>query len=77
VSIGGSLPTACGALRRLFGREPLISALSVLSAAVFGLDGSRGASISVQNGRISTTNHSQVVCNECIQAMEMPVQEAS
>jgi hypothetical protein len=77
----GMLPSRVGpftgALRRFVGPEPLVSALSVLSAAVFGVDGSREASISVQNRRFSTTNHSQVVCNECIQTMEMPVQEAS
>lgn len=66
-----------GASRRFAGHEPLVSALSVLSAAVFGVDGCREASISVQNGRVSTTTHSQVVCNECIQTMEMRVQKAS
>lgn len=64
-------------MRRFAGPEPLVSALSVLSVAVFGVDGSREASISVQNGRVSTTNHSQVVHNKCIQTMEMPVQKAS
>jgi hypothetical protein len=39
----GMLPSRVGpftgALRRLVGPEPLVSALSVLSAAVFGVDG--------------------------------------
>jgi hypothetical protein len=65
------------ALRWVSGPEPLVSALSVLSGTVFGVDGSREASISVQNGRIFPTNHPQVSHNECIQIMETPVQKAS
>jgi hypothetical protein len=64
-------------LRRFAGHEPLMSALSELSAAVFGVDGFREALISVRNGRISTMMQPQVIHNECIQTMEMPVQEAS
>lgn len=65
------------ALRRFAGREPLVSALSVLSAATFRMDGSREDSVSVQKGRIFAANPSQVFHNECIQATETPVQEAS
>jgi hypothetical protein len=53
---------------------PLLSALSVLSVAIFCYGGSLETLISVQDGRISTMNLSQVVYSECIQAIEMPVQ---
>lgn len=52
-----------------------LSALSVLSVAIFCVDGSLDTLISVQDGRISTMKISQAVYSECIQAMEMPVQK--
>jgi hypothetical protein len=61
-------------MRRFAYPEPLVSALSALSAAVFGVGGSQEAAVSVQKGCISTMNQSQATDYKVINVVQSPVQ---